>query len=77
MSDVVFIVVDCASCGVYMPCVNPSRCPSIRVNGSREAICEVCFARWNKIHRTENGLEPIPLNPDAYKPLDEGEMKNE
>jgi len=47
---------------------NADRVPSIRVEGVREPLCEGCFHKWNKIHRTDKGLELIPLNPDAYEP---------
>ena len=46
---------------------NPHHVPSIRVNGSKEAICSACFDEWNRIHRTSRGLEALPLHPDAYE----------
>ena len=62
-----FLMCQCANCKAIIN-VNPSCCPSLTVNGSREAICKSCFDKWNKIHRTDKGLEPVPLNPQAYEP---------
>jgi hypothetical protein len=47
---------------------NAEHVPSIRVNGEREPLCAACFDRWNEIHRTSQGLKPLPLHPDAYEP---------
>ena len=58
----------CAGCGALIA-VNPDKCPSIRVKGSREPLCEGCINKWNEIHRTSQGLDPVPLNPEAYAPL--------
>jgi hypothetical protein len=60
----------CVACGKLIS-YNPDRVPSITVNGSRQAICRGCFEKWNKIHRTSKGLDPVKLNPDAYEPLKE------
>lgn len=57
----------CCACGRPIS-YNPNRVPSLPVNGQREAICRYCHAEWNRIHRTEKGLDPIPLHPDAYEP---------
>lgn len=64
-----FVTGDCAACGKFID-YNPHHVPSIRVEGHRKAICEDCFHRWNKIHRTDKGLEPLPLHPDAYEPAE-------
>ena len=61
----------CVACGVLIPIFNPVCVPSIRVNGEREPLCRTCFERWNQIHRTSKGLEPLPLNPNAYQPANE------
>ena len=53
---------------------NPRYVPSIRVNGVKEPLCEVCAARWNEIHRVSKGLDPIPVDPRAYSPLPEHEL---
>jgi len=66
MSDYVFIMCNCIACGVPV-FVNPEHVPSIRINGVREAICRACFNEWNKVQRTDKGLEPIPLHPRAYQ----------
>ncbi len=47
---------------------NPNRVPSLLVDGERQAICSLCHAQWNEIHRTSKGLDPIPLDPEAYAP---------
>ena len=47
---------------------NPVRVPSIRVNGEKQPLCPACFMQWNQIHRVSQGLEPIPLDPQAYEP---------
>lgn len=58
---------ECVAC--HRPLVfNPNFVPSIRVNGEREPLCEACFTRWNLIHRVSQGLEPLPLHPNAYEP---------
>lgn len=53
---------------------NPARVPSIRVNGSKEAICRSCFDRWNTIHRTSKGLPPVELDANAYEPCEDHEI---
>ena len=60
----------CAGCKRMISC-NPNYVPSLVVNGHREPICESCHARWNEIHRTSKGLEPVSLHPQAYKPQEE------
>jgi hypothetical protein len=52
---------------------NPVRVPSIRINGVREPICEICVKRANP-ERIANGLEPIVPAPDAYTAADEYEV---
>lgn len=63
----------CINCNLRIS-VNPNRCPSLMVNGKREAICEGCFHKWNQIHRVNKGLEPDKLKHDAYKPCSEDEL---
>jgi len=63
----------CINCGVLIT-FNPNRVPSIRINGVREPLCAGCFARWNQIHRTGQGLESLPLHPDAYRPEPEASV---
>jgi len=73
--------------GYYMvmaPCVNcqrlisfnPHYVPSIRLTpeGEKFPLCESCFNRWNVKHRTSHGLEPVPLDPRAYKEIEEGQL---
>lgn len=60
---------DCAGCGRVIH-FNPVRVPSIRPGGvgGKQPLCEACFNRWNQIHRISKGLEPVPLDPNAYEP---------
>ncbi len=60
---------DCANCR-HPISYNADRVPSLSLSGVRHAICAVCFAEWNRIHRTSKGLDPVRLHPDAYKPLE-------
>jgi hypothetical protein len=65
---------------IHGPCANVAVCrqvllsynedhvPSIPVDGVRQPLCRGCHAEWNRIHRTDKGLDPIPLHPDAYEP---------
>ena len=62
-----FVVCDCAACGKLVA-ANPSCCPSLMIKGRKEAICKSCADRWNYIHRTSQGLEPVPIHPQAYEP---------
>lgn len=64
-----FVMGSCAACNNPIS-FNPERVPSIRIEGVREPLCKTCFHRWNEIHRTAKGMEPIPLNPDAYEPVE-------
>lgn len=70
---VAILITSCAGCGEPIT-ANPVFCPSIRVNGERQAICKSCHARWNEIHRTSKGLEPVPLHPKAYSACDEQDL---
>jgi len=62
-----FVQGSCVACNAFIS-FNPNRVPSISVDGRREPLCELCHARWNKIHRTAKNLEPVPIHPDAYGP---------
>jgi hypothetical protein len=62
----------CVSCKHVMS-YHPHKVPSIRVNGTREPLCRSCIERANPI-RIENGLEAIPIAPDAYEPCAEEEF---
>ena len=62
----------CIGCGQVFG-YNPTRVPSITINGEREPICRFCVARVNPI-RKANGLPPIVPLPDAYEPVDESEL---
>lgn len=68
-----FVVGNCCSCGVLIT-FNPVRVPSLTVNGSREPLCRTCFGRWNEIHRTSKGLEPVEAHADAWEGCDESEL---
>lgn len=68
--EFIYCVGFCASCNRHL-LFNPHLVPSVKVDGVREPICERCFDQWNSIHRTEKGLDPIPLDPQAYTPTEE------
>jgi len=59
----------CVSCKAFIS-INPNHCPSIRIDGEKQPLCRDCFDRWNEIHRTSKGLEPVPLHPEAYNPVE-------
>ena len=52
---------------------NPHRVPSIRIEGVRKPVCRPCVEMVNPTRET-NGLDPIPLHPEAYEPIHEGEL---
>ena len=52
---------------------NPLKVPSIRINGTREPVCQNCINAANLI-RIKNGLDPIVPLPGAYDACDEGEL---
>lgn len=62
----------CINCGRLFS-FNPNSVPSIRVRGVREPVCRDCMAAANRA-RVANGLEPLPILPDAYDPVDESEL---
>lgn len=64
---------NCCACHRLMV-FNPISVPSLVINGVREPLCESCFNRWNYLHRTSKGLEPIPLEKDAYIGCPESEL---
>jgi hypothetical protein len=70
VSGFIFAHGQCVACCTFLS-FNPHRVPSLVVEGTREPLCRGCFDRWNKIHRLEQGLEPIAIHPDAYQPCEE------
>lgn len=62
-----FVIGNCCACHAPIT-FSPSRVPSLVVAGSREPLCRGCHARWNKIHRTSQGLPPVEAHPDAWEP---------
>ena len=62
----------CCGCGNRIT-FNPMKVPSLRVNGSREPVCIVCFNKVNE-NRRKAGLSPNVLHPDAYEPREEGDV---
>ncbi len=56
---------NCVACNSLIT-FNPDHVPSLVVNGQREPLCRSCHGRWNEIHRTSKGLEPIPIHAEAY-----------
>lgn len=75
MTGYVMVFGSCAVCDGFIS-FNPSCVPSIVVNGEKEPICRSCFDRWNKIHRTDKGLEPVELDPQAYEPQAEFDLED-
>lgn len=69
----IYIIGPCVACGQIIH-YNPHHVPSLRINRERQALCKNCHALWNQIHRTDKGLEPIPLHPLAYEPMPEEEF---
>lgn len=65
MSGYMFVIAECVACEAAIT-INPDCCPSLRVDGVRQPLCRGCFDRWNVIHRTGKGLQPVALHPDAY-----------
>ena len=68
----------CMAVGVCIQCkrtfgFNPHKVPSVRVNGVREPVCEACITTIN-VMRKAMGLEPHPVNPEAYNPIHESEL---
>ena len=57
----------CINCGTPLA-FNIDFVPSIRVGGEKEPLCRTCFDKWNEIHRTSKGLDPVPLHPEAHAP---------
>jgi hypothetical protein len=56
----------CLCCGRTFS-FNPSRVPSLTVNGTREPVCRSCMDRGNA-KRTAMGLPAHPIDPEAYEP---------
>jgi len=52
---------------------NPNKVPSIRIEGVKQPVCEVCIEKANP-KRKANGLEPIEILPGAYEPCNESEL---
>ena len=52
---------------------NPVKVPSIRIEGTRQPVCEDCVRAANP-KRIANGLPAIEYSPDAYQPCEEGEL---
>jgi len=65
----VMLTANCCNCQRFFMS-NPDFVPSIRINGVKEPLCRDCFDKWNELHRTSKGLEPVELNPEAYSPLE-------
>ena len=66
MQGYMTVIGPCIGCGKTIS-FNPNRVPSLVVDGAREPLCKSCFNRWNEIHRVSKGLDPVPLNSDAYE----------
>ena len=65
--DQFYVADNCGFCG-SMIVFEPHSVHSARPFGvgPKRAICPTCFQKWNMIHRSHKGLEPIPFNAEAY-----------
>jgi hypothetical protein len=52
---------------------NPTRVPSLTIDGVKEPFCQNCINRANPV-RIANGLPPIIPVTGAYEPCDESEL---
>ena len=68
-----FCVGRCCACGEAIS-FNPLKVPSLRIDGERQPLCRNCFDLWNEIHRINQGLDPLPIHPDAYEPCNEFDL---
>lgn len=68
----VTLMANCIRCGRVFGC-NPRKVPSIRVDAVREPVCEDCYHVLAAIQK-EHGMAVLPLDPDAYRPMDESEL---
>jgi len=59
----------CCACGTMIS-FNPSKVPSLRINGKREPLCEGCANKWNALHPEQ----ARPIQEGAYEPCDENEL---
>lgn len=53
---------------------NPNKVPSVRVDGVRRPICQVCVDKANP-RRIANGLPPIVPMEGAYEAMPEEELR--
>jgi hypothetical protein len=61
-----FVLGNCFAC--HRPFTfNATWVPSIMVEGTRHPVCANCMAAANA-ERVAMGLEPHPINPNAYEP---------
>lgn len=63
---------NCAVCHVPFS-FNPNLVPSVRIEGVREPICQVCIDRANPL-RVARGLAPIVVLAGAYEAMPESEI---
>lgn len=68
----VFVMSSCYGCG-HPFSYNPTKVPSININGVREPVCQACVDRANP-KRIANGLAPIVPLPGAYEAAPEEEV---
>ena len=72
MPGFVFATALCANCR-RMFSFNPHLVPSIRVNGKKEPVCQICIDFANP-KRKENGMPEFTVMPGAYEPMPEEEL---
>ena len=53
----------CANCKKSVT-FNPSKVPSIRVNGEKEPLCFECATKWSRLHPEAK----FEIDPEAYEP---------
>lgn len=84
MSGYVFVMGVCYGCR-HPFSFNPNLVPSLTIkNGkqvtpgtpgsAREPFCQSCITKANVV-RSKNGLSPLVIHPDAYKPCPEEEIR--
>jgi len=53
---------------------NPLTAPSmLQGDGRKEPVCQDCMKKAN-LTRKKNGLDPLPIAPDAYSPINEDDL---
>ncbi len=72
MSGYVSCLGPCGACGNVFS-YNPVKVPSFRFRVEKEPICQGCMKRLNE-KREAAGLDPFPIDPEAYTAAPESEV---